>query len=282
MRTVPPALQANLDGQVLTPALLIRLARTDGITLGFCSADHDIVFGGLTYHSADGMGVTGVDISEGTGVDNMEVDGYLSDSRITEEDLEAGLYNGATITVYLVDRRDLAAGNVTLLKGYVGEVTITDEAHRAEVRSLSHLLKTPCGDQTSPLCRAQLGDTRCKVNLAVYTHARSASAVSADQLTLSFPDNHASGYYTKGVVRSTGGANSGFEMECKEHTLTGGTTAQMVLRDTFPYPFELVAGCQKRWEEDCRDKFGNGRNFHGERHLPGNDKIMQVYRPPRA
>ena len=37
--------------------------------------------------------------------------------------------------------------------------------------------------------------------------------------------------------------------------------------------FTAVAGCQKRHDVDCRDKFGNLLNFQGEPHLPGIDAL---------
>lgn len=38
--------------------------------------------------------------------------------------------------------------------------------------------------------------------------------------------------------------------------------------------FQVVAGCKKRFAEDCVTKFSNGINFQGEPHLPGQDAIL--------
>lgn len=83
------------------------------------------------------------------------------------------------------------------------------------------------------------------------------------------------GYFSYGVIKMTSGANAGLSMEVGSYA--PGT---ITLRLALPYPvaigdsYSLVAGCGKRFTEDCVAKFSNGINFRGEPFLPGTDQIL--------
>jgi hypothetical protein len=54
----------------------------------------------------------------------------------------------------------------------------------------------------------------------------------------------------------------------------------MTLRLSFPYPlapgdtYSMVAGCGRRFIEDCVGTYANGISFRGEPFLPGMDQII--------
>ena len=291
MRTIPSSLNTHIQGDTLTLATLILIERLDGVKLGFTNADAPITYGGNSYLSADGMGTTAVQQTAGTGVDNMDIMGVLSDSRLTESDLDAGLYDGAKITITVVNRSNIAGGGTVLLKGYLGEVNLSDGVFKTEVRSLSQRLKMSVGDTSTPTCRCRrLGDLQCKVNLTstalngfAITATRTVSVVGSDHLTLTFASDSApTSHYKDGLVTFTSGLNAGLKRDVKAHTKTG-STAVVELRAAFPYAVSagdtatLQAGCDRLFAT-CSAKFGNANNFHGEERLPTNDKIGQVAR----
>src|SRR5581483_7536760 len=94
----------------------------------------------------------------------MEVSGALSDDTLTEADLAAGRYDGATIEVHLVDWSEPSL-HVLLQKGVLGEVRREGKAFTAELRSLAHRLAEDLGRLYAATCSADLGDARCTVNL---------------------------------------------------------------------------------------------------------------------
>lgn len=85
------------------------------------------------------------------------------------------------------------------------------------------------------------------------------------------------GYFDYGKITMTSGASSGLSTEVKAYT-PGTITLQLQLPsgcaagDTYT----LLAGCGKRFNEDCITRFDNGINFRGEPHLPGMDKVLAV------
>lgn len=102
-------------------------------------------------------------------------------------------------------------------------------------------------------------------NFATYTSGGTAS-----------PSGDA-GYFGYGKITMTSGASNGQTMEVKVYS-PGSITLQL----QFPKgvaagdTYSLVAGCGKRFTEDCVTRFANGINFRGEPHLPGMDKVMRT------
>lgn len=91
------------------------------------------------------------------------------------------------------------------------------------------------------------------------------------------------GFYDFGKVTFTSGLNINLSMEVKNYNV-----GLIELQLPMPYPVEvgdtytIVAGCGKRFTEDCLQKFNNVLNFRGEPHMPGVDQLMRVGGPPEV
>lgn len=279
-RSLDAGLQTHLEGEALTLALLAKVVRTDATTLGFTSHDRDLVVSGVTYRALSCADPSALRQEAGSGVDNLEFLGLLQSDAIAESDLRAGRYDGAAVTLYLANWANLAQTPLTLFRGRIGEVELRDGSFRAEVRSLMQHLRQQVGELTSATCTVkELGDTRCKVSLAGFTHNRTVTAVASRRQFTFGSDAAASGYYDYGKVTFTSGPNSGLAREVKSHSLVSGE-AVVTVHEALPFDVgvgnnaTLIAGCDRRLET-CRDKFSNVVNFRGFPHIPGNDKVIQ-------
>ena len=116
--------------------------------------------------------------------DNLETDGVLSSPSITEADLNAGIWDFASVTIFLVNWADLSMGALILRSGKLGEVTVGRENFKAELRGVSQAYSRTIGALTSPGCRANLGDAQCKVDLAPFTDTATLTGVGTDGVTL--------------------------------------------------------------------------------------------------
>ena len=293
MRTIPPALQAKLDSGVTTLCRCWIVTRRDGVVQGFTDHDEDVVLHGLVpdpiaCHA--GTGLTGSEASEqlGLAVQGMELSGALSDDALTEADLAAGRYDAAAIAVHLVDWSEPAL-RVLLNKGVLGEVRREGAAFTAELRSLAHRLAEDSGRLYTATCAADLGDTRCTVNLADAAFHGSGTVVAlagASMLRVSGLDDFDDGWFTAGKLTFTSGANAGLAMEVKMHRRDADGVS-IELWQMMPEPIEpgdafaVTAGCDKRFAT-CRDRFDNTVNFRGFPHIPGNDFIVSVPVPGRG
>ena len=169
MRVISPQLEAHFGGGLTTLATCWRLTRQDGAELGFTDLDRTLMIDTLEYDSIAGFTPTTVESKSNMSVDNLDLEGQTFPSKITESDLLAGMYDYAEVEIFLVNYEDLSQGKLVVKRGRLGEVTLNAQMFHAEVRGLTQHLSQTIGEVYSPSCRAVLGDSRCKVNLASVT-----------------------------------------------------------------------------------------------------------------
>ena len=247
-----------------------RLERRDGVVLGFTSHDGDLVLGGLTYSAAPGMVPSAIERRDSLDPDNMDLAGALTSSLITEADLLAGRWDGARLRVMAVNWVDPDDNPVFLVRGELGSVESDGRSFSAELRGPSALLEAPVVEETSPECRAGLGDRRCRVDMA--GRRAIARVVSANGAAIAV--DAAAGDYAFGTIRWLDGDNAGLV------SAIAASDGPVTLREPPPFVavpgamIELGEGCDKRFST-CAARFGNAENFRGEPHLPGNDLLVR-------
>jgi len=151
------------DTEVTTVAFCWRLVRRDGAALGFTSHDRDLAVGGLTYRASPGMLPASVERGAG---EAPEVAGSVTHGLLAEADLVAGRWDGAASRLFAVDWTAPETGEVVLAEGTLGEVGLKGRRFEAELRGPAAALDAPACEATSPTCRAELGDKRCRVDMA--------------------------------------------------------------------------------------------------------------------
>jgi uncharacterized phage protein (TIGR02218 family) len=284
MRPVPTALQAHIDAGVTTLCRCFRIERSDGVVLGF--TDHDRP---LAFEETDYEPVAGLDASEdvsGTGfaVGGMEVLGALTSDRLDPEDLAAGLFDNAEVSVQLVNW-STPSERYLLRVGRIGEVTREDGSFRAEIRGLAASLDETRGRAFRPTCDADLGDNRCGVDLDD-PDFRGAGTVTAAgdrrRFSTSGLGGFDKGWFERGRLAWTSGANQGRAAEVRSHRKEGGEAVIELWQPMYHAieagdGFSVTAGCDKRFAT-CRQKFDNGVNFRGFPHMPGNDFALTYAR----
>ena len=80
VKTLSLGLQAHLDGRATKMCYCWKLTRTDGVVQGFTDHDNPLSFDSVTYIAYAGFTATQVAQSLGLAVDNLEVEGALSDA----------------------------------------------------------------------------------------------------------------------------------------------------------------------------------------------------------
>lgn len=277
MRSISSGLATHLEGEVTTLATCWKLTRRDGEVMGFTSADRTISFESVTYLAASGFVPSPVEASAGLAVNNLDLEGILDSEAITAEDVLAGKYDFAEVEIFLLNYENTAQGSLSLSVGWLGEVTLEGGKFVAEVRGLSQKLSTHAvGGLYAPACRAQLGDSRCKVDLEAFTFTGSVTSVTSRQVFADSSRNENSGYFTLGVVTFTSGANNGQSMEVKAYesgTFTLALPVAFMLETGDGY--SVTAGCDKSFTA-CIGKFENAVNFRGEPHVPGWDRMLET------
>lgn len=279
MRSVSPSMQAKLDASASTFCNCWRLARKDGTVMGFTDHDRDLSFNGVVFRASSGLAATQVEAGVGFGPGSSEILGALQTDSLTESDLAGGLYDGASVEVWLVDWSNVE-DRLLLDVATIGEVKRSEFSFNAELRSLAHLFDQQRGDSFQRACAADLGDARCKFNLATPGFTTTGAVVSSTGgvIAANLAGSFDAGFFTGGRLTFTSGANAAARVTIKSHTQSG-----MSAKFAFWTPlagaisagdaFEVVAGCDKA-PATCQQKFDNFPNFRGFPHMPGNDRVI--------
>lgn len=282
MRSIGSQLKAHFGSGVTTLATCWKITRADGVVMGFTDLDQSLAIGGVTYLPASGFSRSAWSQRADLAVGNAEIGAILDSSVITEADLLGGRYDNALVEQFMVNWADLTQGTLLIGYGRIGNVRKGTGAFTAEVRGLSQNLQQTIGERYSRFCRADLGDTRCGVNVATYTVTGTVTAVTSNQVFTDSGRAEAAGYFNYGLLTWTGGNNVGLKMEVKTFasgviTLFDAMAKPVQVGDTY----SVYAGCDKLFAT-CKNKFANAVNFRGEPHIPGIDEALRYPDAPPA
>lgn len=179
MKTISGGLKTHLAGVVTTLATCWLLVRTDGTTYSFTAFDEDLVVDAVTYLSTAGFSRSAINTGSTGEVDNLEVVGFFGGSGIAEEDLKNGLFDYATIYLFAVNWANISQGICRLRRGWLGEcIRAPNGSFMAELRGLTQALVQEFGNVYQPLCRADLGDAKCKIPILPAAWAASQAVIA--------------------------------------------------------------------------------------------------------
>ena len=277
MKTIPAAIQTELDSGTPKLATLWRLTRRDGQVFRFTDHDADIVQGEYTFQAAVSYNRSATADGSGFAPANMEIESVLDDSVITDDDIIAGLWDYALVEIWGTTWDAPANGQYNYRKGRIGQVETQDNRFRSEFLGLTKQLEKTVVRPYLPGCAAALGDTECGVSLGAHTVTGTVSVIDTTGLQITdAARTEADNTFAYGVLTMTSGASNGYSMDAKSSDNVGTVTLQQ------PMPFGIVAGdtyslvkgCDKTFAT-CKNTFNNVVNFRGYPHLPGMDKVIQ-------
>ena len=263
---------AMLDKPLTSIAFCWRLERLDGAGLGLTSHDRPLTVGGVRYEPAPGITPAAIRAEMGLEPNSSEVRGSLSSEAIGEADIAAGRWDGAALKLTAVDWEAPDGEALDLLSGELGRVMRKDGGFEADLLGAASRLERPICPFTSPDCRAELGDPRCRVNMAGRRLRARVTSFAGHVFEIDQPVDDR---FRFGEIRFLAGPANG-----ERRTILGSGSHQLSLRSApvgevaVGTPVELVEGCDKTLAT-CSDRFGNAANFRGEPHLPGNDLLTR-------
>lgn len=176
-RTIDSDYNTHLQGQATTVTRCLKIKRTDDVIFAFTKLDVDLDIdlgdgdGSQTYQAGNSTRLSAVSHVAGLQPDNFSISGILSTAAIDPADLRAGLFNSAAYTLFEQNYEDLTQDPLILQTGTLGEVQISDNSFSVEMRPLTDAYNQRIGELVAPICRADLGDARCKVRLVPPTWA---------------------------------------------------------------------------------------------------------------
>ena len=279
MKLLDPAFKKSLTKTSTTLCWCWLITRIDGVQLGFTSLDLPFQIDDVNYQPYTGFDPGAAQSSSDlNSIDSQQLKGLLGPSGISSEDLASGIYEYATVRRFLVDYTNLPSSlNLTppkhleLPHSHLAESKRNTLGYEIKVKDDLSYLDNQIGVTTTKTCRANLGDDRCRVDLAPFTHNLTIIAVDSRRsfdVNGTLPDK----YFDRGRLLFTSGANNGL------HRDIGFYFGNKIVLSPVPASFTLqvgdtvlcVAGCAKT-KLACITKFRNFRNFVGEPDVPTTD-----------
>lgn len=278
MKALNSAIKQHLQGNYTTLATCWTLIRTDGVVMGFTDHQSDLAVSGQVYRATSGFTASSIATSAGLAVDNLEIQGLLTGDEIKEADILQGKYDFAAISIFLVNYKDTSQGILVLRKGTLGEVQIKQGSFFAEMRGLSQVLQQNIVEVYSPDCRASMGDSRCKYDLAGNGWPSPNGVVSVtSRRTFTTGLSQSDSYFDYAKMTWISGLNAGYVSEILYYQKSSGTITLFLPTPnniTAGDTFNIQPGCDKTFST-CKEKFSNVANFRGEPHIPTGDQALQ-------
>lgn len=271
-------------------AQIWTITRTDGEVFAFTSHDMPITFRGVVHSPCDSLSASAVELSSLTGsTGSMELMGIISDTSVTEADLYNGLFDSATIEVWMVPW-DNENGDIPfrLIAGQTGKLSHGVEGFEFEVLANATKLKQKSLiDVYTPGCRYNFGtqnDPRCPVDLTTIDVTGSVTGLAVPNAGTSstrriFTDSsrtEADGFFEFGKVTWTSGANIGVVSEVKDFNaktfvLWNATLTPIAVGDTYT----ATPGCDKSRTDHLAFN-ANMIDYGGFEDVPGTDAVLQT------
>jgi uncharacterized phage protein (TIGR02218 family) len=270
MKAIPIALQSHLDQDATTLCEITRVYTKSGTLLGFAALDVDITYnpatvdpestgddwGSAVHHAENGIARERMQASADLSVDNTDLQGWVSDSGITEESIRAGLFDYAQVRIYRINYMDVTQGHELVASGTLGETKFSANSWRTEFRSLTQQLKQPLAKLFSIPCGAQFGDARCgKAFVWTTSTVTAVSGTEPDRIFTDTANTEADGFYELGVVEWLTGNNAGVQMEVDSQVSD-------VFTQSLSLPYAIQVGDEYRRRQDCDKSFTMCRDTH--------------------
>lgn len=256
------------------------ITRTDGEVLRFTSLDRDLDYGGHTYEACNSMTPSASEnMAELSAAGNIELTGLIASGAIRQRDLHAGIYDNARVEAFLVNW-DGPSIKKPLLVGTFGNVEYSDNTFSAEVMGDgARLNQTPLVNTIEPNCSWIFGDANCEKDLGPLTVTGTVTTAFGQRAFTDDTRAETVGYFKRGRVTFTSGANEGISAEIKDHEAGGKFTLwpRLAFNIEAGDEYTMTPGCTNRFESDggCNgcDAWANFDNYGGFRDVPGRDAI---------
>lgn len=269
---------------------LWTFTKINGSVVRLCDAGYRVTVDGDEYLPIGSPIASAEERVLGLGSNNTEYSAAFDIDAITEADLAAGLYNGATVRQESTSLDAPWVGRVTTAVYIVSSVTWNGYRWDMELEDVMALLGKRVGRTAKVVCDYDLGSTTgvggCGVDLSGFTQTGTVASVDVARASAVFSGLQSGNYYRHGSLEWLTGANAGqrFDVRVSRDASPSGTllawagltASDVSVGDTA----RCIAGCDGR-HSTCVAKFSNGRNFGGYKDMPG-VKALIDYPPLRT
>lgn len=280
MKTIPIALQDELNRSTARLAKCMRIQRRDGNVYGFTTNRKPLTIDGLLYLPTSSFNPTDIASGSNLDTDDVQIEGLLSGNTVTEDDLRAGRWDYAAFRMFTVNWAAPADGVVKDRAGNLGKVTVNLQTFIVELLGMMEAYGTSIGKLTQAGCGTRLGTPECGVTPTSVSGTIEAADVSGTNAFFRLHDSarvEASGFFTEGII-TLEFAGGPIQYEVKTYSPGVWDTKTSIAYDATGIAYTMTEGCPGRFQEDCVQRFNNAINFRGQPWLRGIDALIQIGR----
>ena len=165
----------------------------------------------------------------------------------------------------------------------IADTRFDGERWSVELIGRTNELRKRRGEINSNRCPYVWGSDDCGADVDSFTEYDVAVTEVLDKRrsfrASGIPSGRADDFFGKGFLQFSIGSNTALSFEVKSYTQA---TREFVLVERTPFDiavgdtFTAKAGCRKRYQEDCIDKFVNGINYGGDALAPTTDEALET------
>jgi uncharacterized phage protein (TIGR02218 family) len=253
------------------PARIVVITRTDGEVRRFAESDETIIVDGDPYLVIPGTQISAIKQTSNGEMPSCQIaavsgDGFTFDS----EEIDIGLYSGATVEIYKVDRKNLTRKGLEFT-GAISTVTTDPIDHQVvfDVKGPASAAGRLITQKRAPMCRTDLYSVLCQVDKTAYDVATTVATIpTAFSFTVTGSLAQATNYFNQGVLLTANGRK--LEIAAwHQPTQTINTYLACNRLLTVGLGLTLYPGCDKTDGINGCGKFSNWINFQGENHWLG-------------
>ena len=268
-----------LTATTLFPARLAKITRLDGLILRVAEAETSITVDGQTFAPLPGCEIMGVKHIIGGEMPSLQINfAHSVGGTIETFDLNVGLWDGAEVILYVVDRNNLTTLGDPLFTGSVQPVTLNPIGSTGsfDIRGLGAKAESVI-QRYSPMCRTDLFSSTCQVDPDAWDHAGTVGTIlNRFNITVAgLASPPADGWFNQGTGETAGGIK--FEIaNWLQGALQLTTYLPVTALFTVGEGLTLWPGCDKTIDSPngCT-RYSNWANFQGEPHFLGAKAMLE-------
>jgi uncharacterized phage protein (TIGR02218 family) len=273
-RTIPIALQPVVESGEATLAHGLKITRADGQVFAFTEHDRDCEIDSVTYVADHGFLKSAVVTSSQASVGNAELHTPRENGVIALADVMGRLWDNAKFELFKYNWQAPGDGVIAEISGNFGKITTKLGEFVIELRDLIQFMQQPVGKVSSKTCPVRLGSTGygfCNLDLAPYTVTGTITHVTDNRVFRDANRVEPDDTFGDGEFTFDSGDCAGYRALVDAYAADGTFTLAIPMFSAVQVgdTYTAVWGCRKRFDEDCKTKFGNQLNFQGDPHRTG-------------
>lgn len=256
------------------PARIGVITRLDGTVIRFAESDEPIIVDGDTFDVVPGLQMSAVKHTSNGEMPSCAIVGVLGGA-FDSVDVDAGLFDGAAVQIYIVDRKDFSRKGL-LFTGAISGISSDPVQHQVsfDVKGPASSSRVLMTQKRSPMCRTDLFSSLCQVDKTSYDVAATVASIDSSFVFTVSGLAQADGYFNQGVAVTSSGVS--FVMAKWVNSTQAITTylpCDRIL--SVGQSITLYPGCDKTLGATGCAKFSNQLNFQGEPHFLGTAAAAQ-------